>query len=202
MSRFFSKKENIEEIKRILSIDRYYTFYNLENKDDIKALQLYKENIQLSQQFYTSLHILEICLRNKIDTLFKERYGKDWLLSSSLPFSETQLKMLKEIKGSTQKENIVPLLQFGFWTSFFGRSFEEVWCKDLRTIFGVQKIRRGDIAAALRLMRELRNRIAHHEPIIQFPIEAYESSSHWLIQMMSPIALEWLQNELIKKDPK
>ena len=48
MSNIFLNKQNIEEIKNTLSIDRYLTFYNLYNENDVEAFSLYKENIFLS----------------------------------------------------------------------------------------------------------------------------------------------------------
>jgi len=46
-------------------------------------------------------------------------------------------------------------------------------------------------------MRTLRNRIAHHEPIIHLDIKTYEDTCYWLIQMMSPITLQWLKEDLL-----
>ena len=197
MSNIFLNKQNIEEIKNILSIDRYLTFYNLANESDVKAFSLYKENIFLSHRFYTSLHIMEVCLRNKINGLFKECYGNDWVMCKDLPFTNSQINILQQLKEKSLKENVVPLLQLGFWTAFFGREYEEIWRHYLRSLFKVEKVRRGDIGSALKKMRTLRNRIAHHEPIIHLDIKTYEDTCYWLIQMMSPITLQWLKEDLL-----
>lgn len=197
MSNYSFYKNNINEIKKILSIDRYNTYYNLAGKDDIKALHLYRDNIHLSQKFYALLHILEVCLRNKINNVLETKYGSGWISSKKLIFTSAQRNIISDLAGVEQKK-IIPMLPFGFWTSFFNKAFEEMWRHDLRVIFDVRKIRRGEVAQCLKSVRQLRNRIAHHEPIINLELHSYEATCYWLIQMMSQASLQWLKTDILK----
>lgn len=199
MSNYSFYKNNINEIKKILSIDRYNTYYNLADKDDIKALYLYRDNIHVSQKFYALLHILEVCLRNKINYALEAKYGTGWIFSKKIFFTGAQQKIIVDLSGADLKK-IIPMLPFGFWTSFFNKTFEEMWRQDLRVIFDVRKIRRGDVAQCLKSVRQLRNRIAHHEPIINLELNSYEATCYWLIQMMSPASLQWLKTDILKNN--
>lgn len=193
MSNFFYKDETITEIKSILSRDRFSTYYTLAGANDIKAIKLYNRNILVSQRFYCILHVLEVCLRNKIDCLFQQRFGQNWLRNTDVLLTPTQKIVLADALRSCQEEALIPQLQFGFWTSFFGRSFEEIGRHHLRSLFNADKITRSYVALSLKEMRSFRNRIAHHEPIIHFPIQEYEHTAFELI------GLDWLKQDLLEE---
>jgi hypothetical protein len=195
MSKIILNNKEIDNIKQALSKERFDTYYKLSGKNDLEALFLYKKNLLLSQKFYVILGILEVCLRNKIDQSLKQKFGDDWIFNSKVNFSEIQVRILSENKKSTTQ--IVPALSFGFWVSFFDRSFEEFWRQNLRSIFNVERITRSEVAFSLRKIKLIRNRIAHHEPIINIDLEDHETTAFKIIGMLSKSSLTWLKNDLI-----
>lgn len=169
----------MEVFKKYLSEARLKTFEKL-NSDN--PLQLYSKNVALCESFYPAIHFLEIILRNKISKSVARVVGDNWLeLEESRLLDHLEFENLKKAKLNlvkTQKklnsDNITAELNFGFWISLFHRKYEaKIWQKKgaLQMVFSnhrktgmilnIKKIR-GD----LENIRKLRNRIFHHEPII------------------------------------
>lgn len=68
---------------------------------------------------------------------------------------------------------IVAAVTFSFWTSMFGREYETLWQTTLHRIGSRpdgKGLRRKDFSGPLAQIRILRNRIAHHEPIISWDL--------------------------------
>ena len=94
MSSFIYTDNIIKELEKILSSDRFETYTLLAAGNKTKALSLYKENIFLSHKFYTILHVLEVCLRNKIDNQLRLKYGLTWYDNPALSITEKQKDIL------------------------------------------------------------------------------------------------------------
>lgn len=207
MSSFEHSLKNIKEIERVLSSDRFETYLKLAGNDKFKALEIYKNNIKLSQQMYAVLHILEICLRNKIDEILSITYGENWYLASNLKLSQHQIDSIQDSWKENQKKrgiqnikrgHLIASLTFGFWTSFFDREFEELWRHSLRKIFILNEpILRKKVAYQLQELRILRNRIAHHECILRMNYEQLKKMALYIISNLSSITADWLKNELL-----
>ncbi len=182
----------------MLSSDRFETYVLLAGGSKRKALKLYKRNILLSHRFYTIIHILEVCLRNKIDECLSRRYGLKWFENSKLELSLVQRKQLAEPPKNEKRGKVIASLPFGFWSSFFGRPFENLWRETIRFILNEEiPIRRSNVAAYLKNIRALRNRIAHHECILKMDVHSLETASLELLSLLSPITAEWLKSELL-----
>jgi len=199
-------ESTIREIESVLSSDRFETYLLLAHGDKKEALVRYRENIVLSHKLFTILHLLEVCLRNKIDHVFCIDYGSNWLESEKIPFTLEQQKSLQSSRidlnkkySSLQKHgHIIASLGFGFWAAFFNKTFEEIWRHSLRKIFKEERpLKRSQIAHDLRDLRQLRNRIAHHECILRINNYEQEENAFRIIGWLSPAALIWLKTDLI-----
>lgn len=198
MSNFYSNSKNVQEIETILSSDRLETYLSLSNFNHTQALVLYRSNILKSHRFYTILHILEVCLRNKIDICLSKKFGTRWFDGTAILLTSVQNHSIVELKNFEKRGQVIASLSFGFWTAFFGKTFEELWRKELRTIFSTSEaLKRGYIADKLKNIRILRNRIAHHECILKMELNSLEESAIQLIQWLSPVAYEWLVFDLL-----
>jgi len=93
-------------------------------------------------------------------------------------------------KAGTRPQ-IVAELNFGFWSSLFGRQSHHLW-QLLRPIFQARGIQRSTIAQNLRELRLLRNRIGHYEPIIAFPLAQRYADITTLTGWLSPSAAAWI----------
>lgn len=143
------------------------------------SLNHYKQNILTSQKYYAPLSVLEIALRNAIDQVFSQIYGRDWLLSNQiLKFKQSQkindAKVLLENRNEQiTHDKLVAELNFGFWTSLFSKPYD----KQLRATTLVKifnnlppknkfRVSREVISKDLNAIRKFRNRVFHHEKII------------------------------------
>ncbi|WP_437405649.1 hypothetical protein [Sinorhizobium meliloti] len=63
----------------ILSADRFSTYLGWAQGDVVLGERLYSYNVRLSADFYASLHMMEVALRNKVDGALTAMHGAAWL---------------------------------------------------------------------------------------------------------------------------
>ena len=143
-----------------------------------KDFDEYKLNIYQSEKYYILLSIFEVSLRNSIDNYFKEKISSNWLESEILHFDTKQRIIESKNKIELRKEvlthdKIISELSFGFWTSFFRKSYSNlIRIKDIKYIFpnipkrSQKLITRQILDKELNKIRKFRNRVFHYEKII------------------------------------
>ena len=146
------------------------------NVDD--ALRLYAWNLQAGAAFLESIHYLEVALRNTMaDALMRWATtlpgvgSTPWYRATQVPLtSNSRSKIAEAIRHATMggraetPGHVVAELSFGFWWSLLATEYNRgLWQPCLQHVFS--RARRGLLHSSLNEMRELRNRIAHHEPI-------------------------------------
>ncbi|MDQ1830087.1 hypothetical protein [Massilia scottii] len=94
-------------------------------------------------------------------------------------------------------DKIVAELAFGFWRSLFNGVYTTVVWKDLRLVFprcpkALRK--RQAVSSALNQMRDLRNRVFHHEPLIWLTpdLPDWHAKGMEVIGWIDPQLLLWL----------
>lgn len=144
-----------------------------------RALRLYEENLRLSESFYTPLQAVEICLRNHIHREFTVQYGVDWYQNGAPGFNLASEKMigdaLAEVSGNPDINDVVAELKFAFWVGVLGPHYDAtLWRKCLHRAFrsGGGKPR-SIVHHRFNAIRRFRNRIMHHEPIFQKPLQQF-----------------------------
>jgi len=160
--------ENIQNLEILLSKERIAVY----KKVDINNwFAEYKKDIELGKHLYEKLHFLEVFLRNKIDYEFQKVFGNDWLNNvNQFPFSHHSIGKLNEI---IKKDNKVSNLSFGFWSGLFHPYYHnKVWYKNPRLLksmfprFKTHELNLKQIEKELDIIRKLRNRVFHFEPLI------------------------------------
>lgn len=181
-----------------LSPDRFATYLQWATGDQQLAERLYTYNVQLSAALYGPLHMQEISLRNMADRALENRYGSAWHLDPTVLAAGYQRDSVTKAVQSLQRvgkigtrPQVVAELNFGFWSSLFGRQSHHLW-QTLRPIFQARGIQRGVIAQNLRELRILRNRIAHYEPIVALPLAQRYADITTLTGWLSPSAAGWI----------
>lgn len=164
--------------------------------DSSVAWNLYALNSEVSEAFYTSLHVLEIVLRNAIDRKLTAAHGVNWMSDPNVVTDAYQQQKVSEaqrqFQGRYQPGDLLAEMTFGFWCGFFGRHYASAWGPEYRQLFSRNvKLQRKDIARRLTVARRLRNRIAHHEPIVQLDLTGRHREICELIGWMSQDALIW-----------
>lgn len=182
----------------VLSPERFETYRQWALGNDALGVQLYSYNVQLSTALYGPLHMLEIALRNVSDRTLISAVGVDWIDDLAILASAYQRRCVADARAQLRREGkaanhsqMIAELNFGFWTSLFGREANHLW-RVLRPMFQARGIQRGVIAAQLRDLRHLRNRIAHYEPILALPLAQRYASITTLTGYLSPSAAAWI----------
>jgi hypothetical protein len=145
-----------------------------------KTLENYEKNLIISKKYYIPLSILEVSLRNAINSHFETMYGRGWLLNQSqflrndliLKINEAKSKILKR-EEKISKEKLVAELSFGFWTALFKSPYaKQMRTTDLKRVFSNLPskdkvlIDRSILSVKLNHIRAFRNRVFHHEKVI------------------------------------
>ena len=170
--------------------------YRSEASSDEHAWALYRWNINLAAAVAPLAADLEVALRNTIHDRLTDHFGRpDWWASTSLFLDDVTAEMLtkavrkhqKEIaKGKVGPGKVIADTTLGVWVHLLGRGGHSalgrpidyetrLWRPALR--FGFSKgtftpagrerrPTRADVHDRAALFQRLRNRAAHHEPIL------------------------------------
>lgn len=189
------------ELEKALSLERFGRYLDWSAGDRAQALELYTLNTLISEALYTPLQMLEVALRNRIHAVMTEARHENWFRDKSALLGEWQpeqlAKAIEDIEADRKEATpgrIVAALTFSFWTSMFGKDYETLWQQTLHRIGRRQDgkgLRRKDFSAPLATIRSLRNRVAHHEPIIMWNLSQRYGSILELTEWLSPAAAEW-----------
>ena len=155
--------------------------YRMDGETEDQAFVRYQWNIKLAEALLPSLNYFEIGLRNGVDRAIRELHGDCWLLDipDALRLRDEDIRQIEKFKvivsekqgWGAKQDDIVAMLGFGFWSSLFQRRYDPLlWqkAKSLEIVFPhMQRALRTRkyIEPKLNLVRKLRNRIAHHEPV-------------------------------------
>lgn len=178
------KRMEYNDFEKALSKPRIGRFLIAAEQDKEKALRLYLQNIELSKTLFGLLSVFEVTIRNYIDKHYREKFAdSEWLKNqcgqggmfshpSFIKYGfEPRTKILTTIAKLGNKythDRLVAELSFGFWNYMFapiqfligGQSLHKIY--ENRPKGTNQKL----IFNQLDEIRSLRNRIAHHEPLI------------------------------------
>ena len=190
---------NMSELERTLSRDRLIPYLKNAAGDAELALHLYEQNTLLAESLYGVLQGLEIALRNVIHRQLSAGLGQPtWW--DVLPMERPQALMVQGAKDSLSQAGkpldagrVVAELSFGFWTGLTGPRYDELWRNHLVKIFPRRPVQRSQVQARLNSIRKLRNRVAHHEPILSRPLQKDVNQIFDTIAWMSPVTARWVR---------
>ena len=145
--------------------------------------------------------MLEVALRNRIHAVMTEARHEGWFHDEGCLLGQWQsaqlAKAIEEVleeKKEPTPGRIVAALMFGFWTSMFSTDYDELWRTTLLRIGSRpdgKGLNRKHFSGPLTPIRILRNRIAHHEPVIDWNLPKHHGKIIELTGWLSPAAAEW-----------
>lgn len=154
--------------------------------DTRKAMTLYRLNLRISQEIFTIISCFEVALRNSIDRQMVARWGNDWLRDFVLPgglfFNDSRIETSRNIiykayeglvrNGSYTHPKLLAEMEFGVWKYMFSKHEYKISGRVILKAFlnkpkstPVKNIDHLYIFSELDYINNMRNRIAHHEPI-------------------------------------
>jgi hypothetical protein len=184
-----------------LSAPRFQTYKQAAHGDSLLAIDLYTWNACLAQSLWPSIQVWEICLRNKLNNFLCWRYSPSWPYDEQRALRQLKAPDRRKLEEARERQQIkfrlkraptpaiVADLSVGFWVSLLSGAYAIpfVWRSNLHRIFPQNKSL--ELSEARRLcdeILELRNRIAHHEPILNFQLERRHESLNQIVAAMCP----------------
>lgn len=174
------KYKEFEEIMSVPRMGRYKVACAGETK---RAMTLYRLNLKLSQELFTIISCLEVALRNAINSHYCLTVGQEWLRDSvnaggmfmSSRNSRTKDLIDKNVQklGTAYTHNkLVAEMDFGFWRYMFAQPQFRAGQQSLLQIFPAKprstpsiQYNHTYIFNELGKVNDVRNRLAHHEPV-------------------------------------
>ncbi len=170
------------------------------------AISDYSWNILLAEAMVPMLSVLEIALRNALHRHLVQRYAREdwWQIWDGNPCFTKLLRSVDEVcsKLASRREKATPdkiiaELTFGFWSSLFDAQYQDELWKDLRLAFPwcpKHQRQRRTISAALNQVRDLRNRVFHHEPLLWLvpDLRNQHARGIMLVNWLDPQLGRWL----------
>ncbi|SFA83298.1 hypothetical protein SAMN05216266_101715 [Amycolatopsis marina] len=148
--------------------------------DKSKALELYEWSARTSCMAFEVVGHLEVLLRNALDRCLRQHFreeqrGIPWFLLPT-PGGEYVAEAVDSVRqrlrplGKESRHQVIAGLSFGFWSGLLGSRYEELWRDCLRKAFPNSSGRRKDVSVALERVRKFRNRLAHHDSMINVDV--------------------------------
>lgn len=210
MSNSLDNKAFVSAVKAALSTARVRTYESaIGHQQDTErlALQLYAWNAEVSSAFMHPLHICEVVVRNAVADALEGVYGQLWPWSPtferSLPAPMRGYNPRQDLVSTRSNQattgKVIPELKFVFWQRLFtGRHDTRLWVPHLHRVMPhldssktVPELRQS-LFDDLEIIRKLRNRIAHHEPIFTRALLDDYVMIRSLISLRCPSTAIWL----------
>jgi hypothetical protein len=150
-------------------------------------------NLAISNELWVQITAFEITLRNFINFSLAQIYQSSYWWSVSNLINEPDLRniarAIQRIKHKGLSEtvkNITESLDLSFWIKLLSKPYHEtIWMKLLK-YFPTHPGRREDFYKRAREIRNLRNLIAHHAPILHRNLLRDHQSLHELTMILDP----------------
>lgn len=174
------KYTDFENVMSAQRMNRYLTASAANTK---KAMTLYRYNLKLSQELFTLISCYEVCLRNAIDRHYTRIHGVDWLRDAVQPggiFDNNNCRItagfirsaVHTLNHNYSHVKVLARMDFGFWRYMFaqpqyfsgGQSLLQIFPSKPTSTPAIQ-YNQSFIFNELAKINDIRNRIAHHEPI-------------------------------------
>ncbi len=191
-------------LEAIISPERLSTYRKAGGHDVARALDLYAWNMKISASFMPVLSSAEICLRNLIVPQLTSVFGTTWWQSQAL-FTILGGKGKGIIKRAENKitahgnpvdgGRMTAELSFGFWQNMLLPKYKTPLWSSLHSSFAdlPARIDQAGLHRKCGIVRELRNRISHHEPIFQRNISQDYADCLELTSWLSTAKARWIK---------
>jgi hypothetical protein len=206
-------------LERWLSAPRLERYLRATGGDRARALRLYDWNARISSVLLRDLAHFEVALRNAYDGALIDATPSGhshWTFASAAVFPP--LYRTKRIRGgatqhadinrkpreildaavaaaggsSTSPGKVIANLSFGFWRYLSSKAHEKsLWVPYLHAAFS-PKTNRGDIDARVGRLHGLRNRVAHHEPLLSTNVLAGLDDLLWVATRLDPSIAQYI----------
>lgn len=199
----------LRRLEASLSEDRLATYRRETHNDMEKAVRLYTWNTAISAAFYAPLQGLEVTLRNALHVQLTQAYGPSWYDNPATHLSNVGKQHIERARKDLLRDrkpddapHIVAALSFGFWERLLshgprGKNNYEIalWRPALHKAFPHAKPRRRQtVHRPIMELRNLRNRIAHHEPVFRRNLRSDYDDILGVLGWICPATSSWIKH--------
>lgn len=201
-------------MNKLISSDRFNTYLENSGRDKERAARQYMWNIEISACFWGPISLLEVIFRNAIHDQLSKKFGAQWFLEESGCHlrEDHERRHIKQVLEQFERRGVIQpsagqfvgATSLGLWVGLigggtpYGRPGYNKKTDYDRTLWqgeeGLAKafpnlglLNRRQLHSKLSSIQELRNRIAHHEPIIN---RNHDRDLKIIIECISTISLD------------
>jgi len=204
----FSHNELLK-IPHTLSEPRFATYLQHCNNDKMEALKLYRWNLEISSALVIPIHFLEISLRNaaveRLDIVHTPNWARNNGFIQALPNPKKGYSPRTNLQAVARQQptagKIVAELKFVFWEKLFTSRHDVVlWNKHINNIFpfAPKTLTTAELRSQIHddtfIIRKLRNRISHHEPIFTRNLQEDYEKIKTLVSWRDDSTAAWMEN--------
>lgn len=171
--------DQLKAIRASISEPRFATYLVKAGNHEKYAIALYLYNARVAKAFLYPLGVVEVTLRNAIDGILVQRHGQDWhqdpAFRTQVLTAEGLATLDKAIRRAGQqppRSQVVATLTFDFWSNLFRSEYGDLWRTTVNIAF--PNLQHGEtrqeIQNLVRPINVFRNRVAHHEPILDLNV--------------------------------
>ncbi len=212
---YIYEPSKINSLEKSISVARLSTYtQEIQGGDRELALKLYLWNTEISSSFHFPLQMAEIALRNSLHCQLEAKFGVDWPSSPRVPFDQREVDSFAAARSKIQRgsktvttSRLVANLSFGFWVGLLrGPYHTSLWTPVISRAFPRKIRNRKNIQNRYINIKELRNRIAHHEPIFNYLLELKLNEALEAISWHGRETRNWVEQhstvlEVLQKKP-
>lgn len=174
-------QDPLDAFEALISTPRFNTYLGLARGDKKLAYDLYRWNAEVANSLAWTMHFAEIAIRNGVSSHLARRFGRGWTdarqFRNQLDLRDAEAlrrtfdrQAMARRPESPTDDQVVADLSFGFWVSILRQRYAVPfgWASAIGSIFPYAHdgLRLGAVQAQLDTIRAMRNRVAHHEPIV------------------------------------
>jgi hypothetical protein len=194
-------------IRAALSTPRATTYVAAVGGDTQRAVELYGWNARISSALMVPAHFAEVTTRNAVSDALTALYGANWpwhqtfersLPSPNGPIYKPRKDLINTRSSQPTTGKVIAELKFVFWQKMFtARNDVRIWDAQILSLFPnspslTARQLRLKIYNDLEAIRQLRNRIAHHEPIFTRNLADDLARMLELVDLRSREAATWV----------
>lgn len=177
---------------------------------------LYLWNTHMTKAFLEDIQHVEVLLRNCVHTAVSSKYGQRWYTHPAIPFDQQAKKSVKkaERRAGVNRGQVPPTgrviaeLSFDFWAYLFTNTYSStIWPLVQKSLVATPSSQGHglfvpsltDFKREVDEVYKLRNRCAHHEPIVtqnrqneNTRLDRAQKAIELLATWLDPAAAAWI----------